>query len=189
MCTSAVTPPSLAVGFGSEPSIFIFTIALVVFLQSRNACERRFRFTSERGGDATSYGRANYFRRTVRTPQPAGDGGFAHTYKARVLDDDLRELYDAEVVALKDPLNKKKELVLQREIEMGASLHLRLKGINSLNIVRYLGFTVFRGKIVMLMEYIAREACGTGWAKLAGSGACPLKKGSESRKAFWRAWR
>jgi len=85
-----------------------------------------------------------------------GTGGFAHTYKARVLDEDLREDFGAEEVALKIPLNRKKERVLRRELEMNASLHLRLKDLQSLNLVRYLGFAVFRGQIVMAMEYVGQ---------------------------------
>lgn len=88
--------------------------------------------------------------------EPLGKGGFAHTYRARVIDQDLREEFGVEEVALKIPLDKKKQRVLAREVEMGASLHLRLKGIQSLNIVRYLGFEVFRGQIVMVMEYVAQ---------------------------------
>lgn len=86
--------------------------------------------------------------------EPLGRGGFAHTYRARVVDEDLREEFGAEEVALKIPLDKKKERVLKREVEMGASLHLRLKDLQSQNLVRYLGFDFFRGQLVMVMEFI-----------------------------------
>ncbi|MBI3768831.1 MAG: protein kinase [Deltaproteobacteria bacterium] len=83
-----------------------------------------------------------------------GEGGFAVTWRARVLDGDLAEDLGAEEVALKVPLDKKKELVLRRELEMNAALHLRLRGLEAVNVVRYLGFAVQDGTIVMAMEYV-----------------------------------
>lgn len=85
-----------------------------------------------------------------------GAGGFAITYKARVLDEYLREEFGTDEVALKIPLDKKKERVLKREFELNASLHLRLKGLKSLNIVRYLGFAFFDRRFVMAMEYVGQ---------------------------------
>jgi serine/threonine protein kinase len=84
-----------------------------------------------------------------------GTGGFAHTYRAKVVDKELIEDFGVDEVALKIPLNRAKERVLRRELEMNASLHLRLKNLQSFNLVRYLGFAVFRGQIVMAMEYMA----------------------------------
>jgi serine/threonine-protein kinase len=82
-----------------------------------------------------------------------GQGGFAHTYRARVTDPELIAEFGAEEVALKIPLAGK-ERALKHELEVNAALHLRMKNLRSLNLVRYLGFEVFRGQIVMVMEYI-----------------------------------
>jgi serine/threonine protein kinase len=43
---------------------------------------------------------------------------------------------------------------MRRELELNVGLHLRLKDLQSSNIVRYLGFEIFRGQIVMVMEYM-----------------------------------
>ena len=83
-----------------------------------------------------------------------GKGGFATTYRARVLDPELREEFGADEVAIKVPLNKQKERVLRRELELNAGIHMRLKGLQSSNLVRYLGFLSFRNQIVMVMEYV-----------------------------------
>lgn len=83
-----------------------------------------------------------------------GTGGFAHTYLARVCDEDLVEDFGTDEVALKIPLNPKKERQLRHELELNASLYMRLKQMESPNIVRYLGFAVFRGQIVMAMEFV-----------------------------------
>jgi serine/threonine protein kinase len=84
-----------------------------------------------------------------------GVGGFAHTYRAKVIDQELVEDFGVDEVALKIPLNRAKERILRRELEMNAALHIRLKNLQSFNLVRYLGFAVFRGQIVMAMEYMA----------------------------------
>jgi serine/threonine protein kinase len=84
-----------------------------------------------------------------------GRGGFACTYLARVADPELRAEYGEEVVALKVPLGRAEERVLHREMELNAGLHLRLRHLRSPNIVRYLGFEVFQGRVVMVMEYLA----------------------------------
>ena len=84
-----------------------------------------------------------------------GAGGFAHTYLARVVSPDLVEEYGRAEVALKIPLDRKKQRVLRQELELNAVLHLHLRKIAAPNLVRYLGFEVFRGQIVMVMEYIA----------------------------------
>jgi serine/threonine protein kinase len=96
-----------------------------------------------------------------------GTGGFAHTYLAKVLDEDLVVDFGASQVALKIPLSKKKERVLKKELELNAVLHLRLKGLRSKNITRYLGFDFFRGQAVMAMEYMPngslRKRIGEHW--------------------------
>ena len=83
-----------------------------------------------------------------------GTGGFAHTYKARVLDADLVEDYGTEVVAIKIPLNKKKERVLKKEVTLNAGLYMHIRDLQASNLVRYLGFESFRNQIVMVMEYV-----------------------------------
>jgi serine/threonine protein kinase len=51
-------------------------------------------------------------------------------------------------------LTKQKERALRRELELTGSLHLQLTEMEQENIVKYLGFEVFEGKLVMVMEYI-----------------------------------
>ena len=82
-----------------------------------------------------------------------GRGGFAETYKARVIDEDLLEEFGTEIVAIKIPY-KDKQRVFKRELETNILLYKRLKGLNALNIVRYLGFDLFDGKMIMVMEYV-----------------------------------
>jgi serine/threonine protein kinase len=84
-----------------------------------------------------------------------GTGGFAHTYLAKVVDEDLVEEFGTNEVALKIPLSKKKEKALRVELGLFIALNLRLKNVHSINIVPYLGFTVFGGQIVMAMRYMS----------------------------------
>ncbi|MBI5083497.1 MAG: protein kinase [Acidobacteria bacterium] len=86
--------------------------------------------------------------------EPLGTGGFAHTYRARVLDEDLAADYGTDEVALKIPLNAKKGKILHHELELNASIYLRIKNMDLTNIVRYLGVEIFRGQIVMAMEFV-----------------------------------
>ena len=86
--------------------------------------------------------------------KPLGVGGFAQTFLARVVDEDLREEYGVEQVALKIPLSAKKARAIRNDIGMNLTVHLRIKGLRSMNIVRYLGFEIFRNQIVMAMEYM-----------------------------------
>jgi serine/threonine protein kinase len=83
-----------------------------------------------------------------------GSGGFAHTYRARIVDEDLASDFGASEVALKIPLNREKERALRHELETNILLWLRLKGVDSTNLVRYLGMAAFRGQLVMAMEYV-----------------------------------
>ena len=83
-----------------------------------------------------------------------GSGGFAHTYRARVTDPELAEEYGTDEIALKIPLAGKQR-ALRKDFEMNAVLHVRLKPLRSLNLVRYLGVEIFRGQLVMAMEYIS----------------------------------
>jgi len=84
-----------------------------------------------------------------------GMGGFAQTYHARVLDPDLVGYFGAEEVALKIPLNKKKEIAMRRELEINIALYLRIRKAELPNIVRYLGIDDYDGRIVMAMEYVS----------------------------------
>jgi len=86
--------------------------------------------------------------------QHLGTGGFAHTYEARVLDKDLIDEFQSEVVALKIPLNRTKARQLKHEIQMNGALYLHLKEIESVNLVKCLGFESFRGQVVMVMEHV-----------------------------------
>jgi len=86
-----------------------------------------------------------------------GVGGFAQTFKARIVEEGLCEQWNCdEIVALKIPLNKKKERTLQKELEMNAILHMRLRDLQSANLVRYLGFCSFRNQIVMAMQFVSQ---------------------------------
>lgn len=82
-----------------------------------------------------------------------GRGGFAHTYRARVLDQELIEEYGTDEIALKIPLAGKQR-ALRIDFNMNAALHVRLKPLRSVNLVRYLGVEIFRGQLVMAMEYV-----------------------------------
>jgi serine/threonine protein kinase len=82
-----------------------------------------------------------------------GRGGFAHTYRARVLDSELIEEYGTDEIALKIPLAGKQR-ALRKDFEINATLHVRLKPLRSANLVRYLGVEIFRGQLVMAMEYV-----------------------------------
>lgn len=83
-----------------------------------------------------------------------GHGAFACTYRARVVDPDLREDFGEEIVAIKVPHGRREEHALRRELELNAGLHMRIRKLRSPNLVRYLGFTQFRNRIVMVMEYM-----------------------------------
>ena len=83
-----------------------------------------------------------------------GSGGFAHTYLARVCAEELAQEYGTDQVALKIPLSRQKARALKRDIELNAALHLRLKDMRSVNIVRYLGFDFYKGQPVMVMHYM-----------------------------------
>jgi serine/threonine protein kinase len=88
--------------------------------------------------------------------QPLGTGGFAVTYKARVLDPELVHDFGTDIVALKIPHDKKKERALKGEVEKLISLQRGMRERETVNLVRYLGFEVFQGKIIMVMEYAAQ---------------------------------
>ena len=91
---------------------------------------------------------------SFRLVQLLGQGGFAQTYLAEVIDEDLVREYETRQVALKIPLDKRKQRSVREDIEINAALHKRLRKMTSLNLVRYIGFDVFRNQIVMVMEYV-----------------------------------
>jgi serine/threonine protein kinase len=82
-----------------------------------------------------------------------GRGGFATTWKARVIDPELRAEM-GEIVAVKVPHGRKEARMLKGELELNAGLHMRLRRFSSPHLVRYLGFELFQGGIVMVMEYV-----------------------------------
>jgi serine/threonine protein kinase len=82
-----------------------------------------------------------------------GAGGFATTYKARVISKELLDEVRQEVVAMKVP-HRFAEKILKDEIVTNAALFVRLKRVSSPNLVEYLTFDTFLSKIVMLMEYV-----------------------------------
>lgn len=83
-----------------------------------------------------------------------GTGGFAQTWRARVIDPDLLEEWGETEVAIKIPLTKQKERALRKDIEHAGTLHMQLTKVESKNLVKYLGFEIFEGKLVMVMEYV-----------------------------------
>jgi len=85
--------------------------------------------------------------------KPLGAGGFAHTYLARVLDEELIEDYGTDSVAVKVPLSTKKQRILTHEVELNAALWMRLRELKSVHLCQYLGISIFRGQIIMVMEY------------------------------------
>ena len=85
---------------------------------------------------------------------PLGAGGFATTWKARVLDPYLIKKWGVQEVAIKIPLSKEKERILKEEVTRNIELRLQLTEQESVNIVGYLDFEVFDGTLVMVMKYI-----------------------------------
>src|SRR5467141_1992720 len=91
-------------------------------------------------------------RKQFELVEELGIGGFAHTWRARILDQELVSEYRTDTVAVKIPLNLKKERALKRELEMNIILRFRLKSLP--NLVNYLDMAVYDGKMVMIMEYV-----------------------------------
>jgi serine/threonine protein kinase len=89
-----------------------------------------------------------------------GRGGFATTWRARVIDPDLKPEF-GEIVAVKVPHGKREAKVLKSELELNAGLHMRLRKFRSPNLVRYLGFELFQGGIVMVMEFVPEGSLRT----------------------------
>ncbi|HNQ87723.1 MAG TPA: protein kinase [Verrucomicrobiota bacterium] len=83
-----------------------------------------------------------------------GQGGFAHTWLARVLDAELIQDYGTEQVAIKIPSSPKNQRVLQKEVKNNILLQERLKACKSDNLCRYLGIDLFDNQWVMVMEFV-----------------------------------
>lgn len=86
--------------------------------------------------------------------KPLGQGGFATTYYAKVLSEELVEEFGADKVALKIPLSKMHEKALKVELAMFITLNSRLKGVPTDNLVPFLGFGIFRKQHVIAMRFI-----------------------------------
>lgn len=84
-----------------------------------------------------------------------GGGGFARTYKAHVLDDDLCKKWGNTVV-IKIPHNKIKEKNLLKE----AFKYERLKDIESKHIVSYLDIELYRDQYVLVLSYVEAISLG-----------------------------
>ena len=65
-----------------------------------------------------------------------GSGGFAHTYRAIVLDPELRREWNCDEVAIKIPLTEEKEKILKKELKVFIALSELLSPNDELNIVR-----------------------------------------------------
>ena len=83
-----------------------------------------------------------------------GTGGFAQTWKAKVLDPMLAAKWGFDEVAVKIPLNREKEIALKDEIQLNGYLYMKLTEAETRNIVKYLSFDKFDGWIVMVMKYV-----------------------------------
>lgn len=90
-----------------------------------------------------------------------GTGGFAQTWLALVLDPYLIEEWGVKEVAIKIPLDKQKERILKKEVELTGGLRLQITEEESRNIVDYLGFEIFDGKLVMVMKYVKEGSLRT----------------------------
>lgn len=94
-----------------------------------------------------------------------GGGNFAVTYKVKVLVEDLINTYGSDIVAIKMPRSEEKEKALLKELVLNTTLHMRMHGMKSQHIVKYLGFDVHKYSFedeqdtsgeehyVMVMEY------------------------------------
>jgi serine/threonine protein kinase len=82
-----------------------------------------------------------------------GVGSFGTTYRAYVTDEKLKKKW-GDLVVIKIPHNKAKEMILIQEL----NVNHRLSDLVSENLVKYLGFERFDDKYVMVMEYIDGES-------------------------------
>jgi len=85
-----------------------------------------------------------------------GTGGFAHTYKARVLAESHLDEW-GDTVAVKIPLTREKERALIQDLITAGSVHASLLAVgrSAANMVEYLGFEQYDGSWVMVLEYVS----------------------------------
>jgi len=82
-----------------------------------------------------------------------GGGGFGRTYKAQVLDNNLKKEW-GDIVSIKVPHNKLKEKTLLKE----AFKYEKLKDIESKNIVQYFDFDLYKEQYVLVLEYVVGQS-------------------------------
>lgn len=92
-------------------------------------------------------------REIFKLDKMLGVGSFGTTYRAFVTDEKKRKKW-GELVVIKIPHNKDKEMTLIEEL----NLNHRLSDLKAENLVQYLGFERFDDKYVMVMEYIDGES-------------------------------
>lgn len=103
-----------------------------------------------------------------------GEGGFAATYRARVLDPRLVREWGTDMVAVKVPHSKAHEKALIQELILSSHVTETLRALSgAANVVRYLGFEQLRqrDRYVMVMEYVSggslRDRIGYGGSRQA----------------------
>jgi serine/threonine-protein kinase len=101
-------------------------------------------------------------REIFKLDKMLGAGSFGTTYRAFVLDEKRKKKW-GDLVVIKIPHNKEKEMTLIEEL----NLNHRLSDLKADNLVKYLGFERFDDKYVMVMEYIDGESLR---AKIGGIG-------------------
>ena len=86
--------------------------------------------------------------KTIGT-EPLGRGTFGETWLAEVIRPDKVDFFGKKVV-LKIPHSTSPEHILQKELAVNSAL---LNQLVAPNVIRYIGVEVFRGRIVMVMEF------------------------------------
>jgi serine/threonine protein kinase len=81
-------------------------------------------------------------------------GAYTQAWRARVVQPDLAAAYGTSEVFLEIPLNRPGDRFLRSRLEGYEGLFARIKESDTPNLVRYLGFEAFSGKIVMVTEYV-----------------------------------
>ncbi|RCK80919.1 MAG: serine/threonine protein kinase [Candidatus Ozemobacter sibiricus] len=89
----------------------------------------------------------------LRKIRRLGQGGYAETWLAEVLDRDLAAEWQTARVAIKIPYPEY-ERTFKKEIQLAGALLLQLTEAEQRNVVRYLGFELLDGVHVMVMEYV-----------------------------------
>lgn len=83
-----------------------------------------------------------------------GEGGFAVTWRARVLDRDLREKFGTDIVALKVPKKDWTDTQIFKEIVIMEKVAQRVLTGEAKNIVPYLGAGACHDRVVIAMQYM-----------------------------------